>query len=271
MKNWMDATHTTHEQALLRVAQATDRVFRLLDKFHGAGRFNASLAVQSNADAQTQSEQRDRAKEVWGGEIAKLVPAMLNAGIAKTKGTDFPPSLGQFIEACKPTAEAAFYEAQGGMSARSRGLFGDWTCPAVYWAAIAFGSSDLKTAQWNFHGKRWAKIFADLMQKQEAGLLEPIPQPVPENARIGHERIRASDAAKVEAAAKEVSSLAKRTGVHWAWVCKSITAAKLLVDGLNGAHADTLAEAGKHHLSTGKVARNGDAWKIGAYWGAGHA
>jgi hypothetical protein len=187
MKNWINEEFATKDRALVRIGAATDRVFTLLGKFHGVARFNLSIGVQASASDEMQEAQRDRAKEVWGGEIAKLMPSMLNRGITKTKGGDFPPSLGQFIEACKPTAEESFYEAQGSMSARSRGLFGDWSCPAVYWAAIAYGSLDLRQAQWNFQGKRWAKFFNDAMAKQEAGLLAVIPPPVPVNARLCHE------------------------------------------------------------------------------------
>jgi hypothetical protein len=210
MKNWINKEFPTKDRALVRIAAATDRVFALLGKFHGVARFNMSIGVQATASDEMQAAQRDRAKELWGGELAKLMPSMLNAGIAKTKGDDYPPSLGQFIEACKPSPEAAFFEAQGGISARSRGLMGEWTCPAVYWAAMAFGSMELKQAQWNFNGKRWVKCFDDAMAKQEAGMLGEIPPPVAVNARLTHEPAKC-DPNVARAAMEKINSMLKKS------------------------------------------------------------
>jgi hypothetical protein len=57
---------------------------------------------------------------------------------------DWPPSLTEFMKACKPpiNLDAAIYEAVEQMRARQHGK-DVWTNPAIYWAAVKVGEFDI--------------------------------------------------------------------------------------------------------------------------------
>lgn len=180
MKHWFNEQSDTVEKVSERISDAIDMVFSDLRKYHTAAAVNSKLGL-------TTRDEIIATKADWFNDFAVLTPRMVHRGLKKSCSQDWCPTLGQFIALCKPTPEEAFFEAQTGIKDRSNGLMGKWACPAVYWAAQAFGTLDLKQAQWNFQGKRWTKCFNDAMEKQDAGRLDAVPQPVPVNARLGNE------------------------------------------------------------------------------------
>lgn len=203
MRHWFDDTHTTESAVLERISTAVDVIFSSLRKYHTPQAVNAKLGL---TDAETTLE----VKADWANDLAVLTPQMIHRGLKKARSQDWCPTLGQFITLCKPSPEEAFFEAQTGIKDRSRGLMGKWSCPAVYWAAIEFGAMEIKQAQWSFHGKRWAKFLNDAMDKQEAGRLDEIPQPVAVNARLGNDSVK-GDPSVARAAMEKINNMVQKT------------------------------------------------------------
>lgn len=89
---------------------------------------------------------------------------------------DWPPAVGEFIRACRPglIPENAFHDAVAGMTARRRGEMGQWSHPAVYWAAVRVGSHDLLNCGYSVMQSRWERALSDELGR---GAWEAIPVP----------------------------------------------------------------------------------------------
>lgn len=82
---------------------------------------------------------------------------------------DWPPAVGEFIRACRPglIPENAFHDAVAGMTARRRGEMGQWTHPAVYWAAVRVGSHDLLNCGYSVMQSRWERALSEELSRSE--------------------------------------------------------------------------------------------------------
>lgn len=91
---------------------------------------------------------------------------------------DWPPAVGEFIQACRPglIPENAFHDAVKGMTARQRGEIGEWSHPAVYWAATDVGRHDLLNCGYTVMKARWERALAAQLARSE---WPPIPVPAP--------------------------------------------------------------------------------------------
>lgn len=142
---------------------------------------------------------------------------------------DWPPSCSEFIKACKPRLDptVAYYEAVAGVQARSKGESGEWSSPAVYWAAMPL-SFDLQNQTYSQIKVRWEKAFADQIAK---GSWEQIPE-----ARV----LLAAPPEKMtkEAAAKALDNLGasevlKNKTDHKLWAKRIINRSKEKNNGLS--------------------------------------
>ncbi|NYT38889.1 hypothetical protein ERD78_18770 [Allopusillimonas soli] len=105
-----------------------------------------------------------------------LTPQDVAQGLrACRKIYDWPPSLTEFIKACRPNIdpELAFHEAIRGMAQRQRGERGNWSHPAIYHAAVSIGAHDMLHGSYPAMKGRWNRVFADELAK---GQWEPIPE-----------------------------------------------------------------------------------------------
>ncbi len=89
---------------------------------------------------------------------------------------DWPPSLPEFLRACRPHLEAdvAFFEAVRGMQARAKGGVGTWSHPAIFYAAIAVGQYDMMNQAYQQLENRWNKALASQLA---LGTWADIPAP----------------------------------------------------------------------------------------------
>ena len=81
----------------------------------------------------------------------------IKAGIVTCRKLyDWPPSLPEFLKACRPAidSERAFIEAVEQMRLRDDGK-DCWSSPVVYWAAVSLGN-DLRNNHYGAITKRWA-------------------------------------------------------------------------------------------------------------------
>jgi hypothetical protein len=142
---------------------------------------------------------------------------MISDGIrACRKQYDWPPSVSEFIRACKPpiNIDAAVYEAIEQMSARQHGK-DVWSNPAIFWAAVKVGEHDITS-----------QSFAQLKPRFEAALnkvlegeVKAVPPRVPMLAAPGAaESTREYGRKRLDelGASGLVKNLSKGGNIQWA-------------------------------------------------------
>jgi len=155
-----------------------DRLFNRLDgsyphKFRSA--FANAQAIQNWREAWAEAFDEER-----------LTLAEVKTGIVTCRKLyDWPPSLPEFLKACRPSidAERAFFEAVEQMRLREFGKDA-WSSAAVYWAAVSLGA-DLRNHPYQSISKRWAasldmagkKIKSGELPNEVPARLEALPAP----------------------------------------------------------------------------------------------
>lgn len=143
-------------------------------------------------------------REAWVEAFIEdgLQPSEIKAGIAACRKLyDWPPSIHEFIKACRPdVSEEAFRHAVALTSTPvdQRNYGAD---SVMYWAIQRFGEHELRTVSWDRAKERWRKIFESCRDENRRGMLPIIPErrealPSPGQASISPEE-----------AAKRVKSL----------------------------------------------------------------
>lgn len=103
-----------------------------------------------------------------------ITPDDVKAGLRECrKRFTWPPSCAEFITACRPSLDAlvAYHEAVAGMTARGKGEMGEWSHPAIYWAA----SSMRAELMGNTHAQIKAKWEVALSGQMKMGAWAPVP------------------------------------------------------------------------------------------------
>lgn len=114
----------------------------------------------------------DEVKSAWAEDLAGYSADELKRGLEWCKTQAWPPTLPEFMTACRPVldAKAEWAEACDQMRIRLEGRGEDrWTRPQVYWAAVAIGWYDLNATAWEQIRSRWTKALADAKA-------DPIPE-----------------------------------------------------------------------------------------------
>lgn len=105
-----------------------------------------------------------------------LTPADVAEGLraCRRMSPDWPPSVGEFIRACRPALEpeVAFYSAVAGMAARHNGEQGHWPHPAIFWAAVETGAHDIQHCSYATMKARWERALNEVLARGE---WKPIP------------------------------------------------------------------------------------------------
>ncbi|HJV73143.1 MAG TPA: hypothetical protein VJ654_02890 [Noviherbaspirillum sp.] len=131
-------------------------------------------------------------KQLWADEMGKLSTEDLKRGYAALMTRDWPPSLPEYVKMCKPSVDptVAYYEAVNGMQAREKGEKGQWSHPAVFWAAVQISAFDLKNQSYSQLKTRWEKTLAEEMAKGEwAAVPEPmLALPEPGKSELSREK-----------------------------------------------------------------------------------
>lgn len=98
-----------------------------------------------------------------------ITPEDVKAGLKACRSRyAWPPSCAEFIQACRPFADpmAAYHEAVAGLEARGKGERGEWSHPAVYWAATLL-QRDLMGMAYSAVKDRWAGALRAQMARTE--------------------------------------------------------------------------------------------------------
>ncbi|RZS80638.1 hypothetical protein [Pigmentiphaga kullae] len=112
----------------------------------------------------------------WARRLAGYTAGEVRRGLVALSTRPYPPTLPEFLGLCRPPidAEAAFHEAVAGMQARQRGELGEWSHPAIYWAAVRVSSHDLLANGYAVMRGRWENALRDWLSK---GRWADIPMP----------------------------------------------------------------------------------------------
>lgn len=98
---------------------------------------------------------------------------------------EWPPSLPEFLKACRPHLEpnVAFFEAVRGMQDRSAGKTGDWSHPAIFYAALAVGQYEMMNQSYQQLKARWEKAFGEQLALGQWPEIPPVVEALPAPAR----------------------------------------------------------------------------------------
>lgn len=157
---------------------------------------------------------RDRVKQAWAEELAGYTAIEIKRGLDTCKTNKFPPSLPEFLNACRPQADTKsdWAEACEQMRIRLQGHGADvWSRPQVYWAAVLIGWHDLNLTPWEQIKQRWANAL-------EKSRSDPIPEYLAQLPAPGQQSISREEAAKRVA---ELGVIVKRgVGPYKQWAVK---------------------------------------------------
>lgn len=146
-----------------------DRLFNRLDGSY-PHKFRSAFA-----NAQAIQNWREAWAEAFDEEGLTL--AEVKVGIVTCRKLyDWPPSLPEFLKACRPSmdVERAFFEAVEQMHRRESGKDA-WSSTALYWAAVSLGA-DLRNYPYQSISKRWSAALEMAAKKIKSGEL---PNEVP--------------------------------------------------------------------------------------------
>lgn len=127
-------------------------------------------------DRQWQGVDPARLPVIWGEELAGYTGQEIARGLDACRSQKFPPTIPEFLLFCRPETDpaTAHQEAVAGMDARRRGEVGEWSHPAVYWAAVKVGQHDLLNVGWQAIRGRWEKALREQFARSE---WESVPVP----------------------------------------------------------------------------------------------
>lgn len=188
----------------------------------------------------------ENAKRVWGEELGGFSVEEIKTGLAARFA--YPPSLDEFMLACRPksNAKAEWAEAVEQMRIRLEAQGRDrWSRPQVYWAALDIGWHDLNLLSWDSIRARWEAALAKARSDAIPVYREALPKP-------GAATISRDEAQK------RVAEIARQTGIkpgtpnkEWAekifarWAAGD-EVADIVIDFAERALGRTRPERGRH-------------------------
>jgi hypothetical protein len=173
--------------------------------------------VENGVDTGIENMKRTWLERIRANGITR---GQLRRGLAACERLKFPPTWGEFLALCQPEVDpiAAYQEAVAGLEARGKGEMGEWTHPAVYWAASGLRRELMQEAYGSVR-ERW---LAALKRQMARGAWEPIPEahialPAPGEAFTSRE---AAARMLKELGASGILRSADQAGDQRAWVAK---------------------------------------------------
>lgn len=95
----------------------------------------------------------------WAAGLAGFQKPEIRRGLDACATRTFAPTLGEFAQLCRPclNPEFGWLEARDGLESRDLGLMGEWTHPAVFFAAIKM-SPAVRNGEWARHRTAWTRV-----------------------------------------------------------------------------------------------------------------
>lgn len=102
----------------------------------------------------------------WSEKMYGLTNDEIRRGVNAMRKLAWPPTLPQFLELCRPSIDetVAYYEAVHGMERRRAGEMGEWSHPAIFWAAAKM-THDLLNQPYSSIRSRWEKELSLQLEK----------------------------------------------------------------------------------------------------------
>ena len=96
--------------------------------------------------------------------LAGYRPSEVARGIKALEQTKWPPTLPEFLALCRPEIdyEHAFNEASRQMALRAAKR-DTWSHPALYWAAIRYGYTEIQQHPWVVAKGRWTALLSQAL------------------------------------------------------------------------------------------------------------
>lgn len=158
-------------------------------------------------------------KDSWDMKLSGLSESEVRAGLVACLSRDWPPTMPEFLRLCRPwmAPEVAYHEAVHGMSCRRRGELGQWSHPAIYWAAVATGTHDLLNGTYSTVKSRWERAFSDQIAKGQWAAVPEVRDALPAPGQTMATKQEAEAALKRMGADKVLS----KSGMdHKTWLAK---------------------------------------------------
>lgn len=172
-------------------------------------------------------------RQAWGEDLAGYTADELKRGLEWCKTQKWPPTLPEFMTACRPVMDAKteWAEACEQMRIRLEGRGADtWSRPQVYWAAVAIGWYDLNGTAWEKIQSRWnaaiGKAHPDPIPEYHAALPAPGRQTVTKDVAVDR---MAELKQKIEAVSLPGTT---KAGTQWAYALMVREAAGEQVDSV---------------------------------------
>lgn len=158
-------------------------------------------------------------KDSWDQKLAGMTEAEIRTGLVACLSRDWPPTVPEFLRLCRPwmNPEVAYHEAVQGMSSRRRGEIGQWSHPAIYWAAVATGAHDLLNSTYSVMKARWDRAFALELEKQQWHEIPAVRDALPAPGQTMATKQEAEAALKRMGADKALSQTGR---AHRRWIDK---------------------------------------------------
>ena len=124
-------------------------------------------------------------EQEWSRALAGFRRHELQRGIDACATRVFAPTLGEFAQLCRPCLnhEWAWLEAGECLRQRDGGAMGEWTHPAVYWAAVEM-SPEVRGGDWQKNRTRWTRTLTREIAKGWRDIPKPAMR-VDHNAKVG--------------------------------------------------------------------------------------
>lgn len=110
----------------------------------------------------------------WARELAGYTGPEIKRGLAGLDSREWPPTLPEFKKMCRPPVNdmAAYYEALAGLEARGKGEIGEWSHPAIFWAASML-RVDLMSQTHAQIKDRWTALLKSQMERGDWAEIPP--------------------------------------------------------------------------------------------------
>lgn len=172
-------------------------------------------------------------KSAWGEDLAGYTGDELKRGLEFCKRSQWPPTLPEFMTACRPVMDAKteWAEACEQMRIRLEGKGADvWSRPAVYWAAVAIGWYDLNSTAWEQIKTRWTNALTNAKTDPIPEYLAALPAPGKQTVTKDEAKDRMAELkSRVEAVSLPGTT---KAGTQWAYALMVREAAGEQVDSV---------------------------------------
>jgi hypothetical protein len=155
-------------------------------------------------------------KSLWSQELGKLSREEIARGANALMTLEWPPTLPQFLKISRIDIDplTAYYEAVNGAVAREQGLMGEYSHPAIFWAATKIGAFDLKHQSYSAIKGRWETALAQEMAKGEwndiPAPMIALPPAAPASKEVAEKFLAQTQVYKVEDSKVDHKAWAKK-------------------------------------------------------------